>query len=158
VKKGQRYSCPQPGCHSPNSPWAGIIELFPRRESLVSNIPSGDRNIANLFLQCIISHALTEDNPVIQFQAILAWFRQILSASWNIKTISNRLKGQSREPIFWVECKNLLVIGLVLGTPNIFNFGLVFAEIFIFENQLPGIVYYGESMLCEPFTTQSLQK
>jgi hypothetical protein len=29
VKKAFRYSRPQPGCHLPNSPWAGIIELFP---------------------------------------------------------------------------------------------------------------------------------
>ncbi len=25
VKKGFRYSRPQPGCHLPNSPWAGIM-------------------------------------------------------------------------------------------------------------------------------------
>jgi len=29
LKKGLRYSCPQPGCHLPNSPWAGIICRFP---------------------------------------------------------------------------------------------------------------------------------
>jgi len=67
----------------------------------------------------------------------------------------NHLKGQSSEPIFWVECKNLFGIGSVLGTPNIFDFGLVFAEIFVFENRLPGIVYYRESMLCVLFTRQS---
>ena len=65
------------------------------------------------------------------------------------------LKGQSSELIFWVECKNLFVIGPVLGTPNIFDFGLIFEEIFVFENWLLGIVYYGESMLCVLFTTQS---
>jgi hypothetical protein len=27
VKKGSRVSCLQPGCHKPNSPWAGIIQL-----------------------------------------------------------------------------------------------------------------------------------
>jgi len=67
----------------------------------------------------------------------------------------NNLKGQSSEPIFWVECKNLLVIGPILGAPNIFDFGLIFAEIFVFENGLSGIVYYEESMLCILFTTQS---
>jgi hypothetical protein len=30
----------------------GIIKLFPPRESLVSDIPAGDRKTANLFLQC----------------------------------------------------------------------------------------------------------
>jgi len=65
------------------------------------------------------------------------------------------LKGQSSELIFWVECKNVFVIGPILGTPNIFDFGLVFAEIFVFENRLLGIVYYGELMLCVLFTTQS---
>jgi hypothetical protein len=30
----------QPGCHKPNSPWPGIIKLFPAMESLVSDIPA----------------------------------------------------------------------------------------------------------------------
>jgi hypothetical protein len=49
VKKGLRFSRPQPGCHSPNSPWPGIIKLFPARESLVSDIPAGVWKIDNLF-------------------------------------------------------------------------------------------------------------
>jgi hypothetical protein len=40
------------GVYSPNSPWRGIIKLFPARESLVSDIPAGDGKTANLFLQC----------------------------------------------------------------------------------------------------------
>jgi hypothetical protein len=32
-----------------NSPWRGIIELFPARESLVIDIPAEDGKIANLF-------------------------------------------------------------------------------------------------------------
>ncbi len=36
----------------PDSPWAGKIKLFPPRESLVSDIPAGDGNAANLFGQC----------------------------------------------------------------------------------------------------------
>ncbi len=51
-KKGERFSRPQPGCHWLNSLWAGIIELFPSRESLISDIPAGDGKMANLFLQC----------------------------------------------------------------------------------------------------------
>jgi hypothetical protein len=52
VKKGWQFSRPQPGCHLLNSPWRGIIKLFPTRERLVSDIPVGDEKIANLFLQC----------------------------------------------------------------------------------------------------------
>jgi hypothetical protein len=33
-----------------NSPWPGIIKLFTARETLVSDIPAGDRKTANLFL------------------------------------------------------------------------------------------------------------
>jgi hypothetical protein len=33
---------------------AGKIKLFPARESLVSDIPVGERKIVNLFLQCTI--------------------------------------------------------------------------------------------------------
>ncbi len=53
VKNGYRFSRPQPGCHFPNSPWPGIIKLFPARESFVSDVPAGDGKITNIFLQCI---------------------------------------------------------------------------------------------------------
>jgi hypothetical protein len=56
VKKGYRLSSPKPGCHLRNSPWAGIIKLFPARESLDSDIPAGDGKMANLFLQCRDGH------------------------------------------------------------------------------------------------------
>jgi hypothetical protein len=49
VKKGLPFSRPQPGCHLPNSPWTGIIYLFPSRESFVSDIPAGDGKIVHLF-------------------------------------------------------------------------------------------------------------
>ncbi len=53
VDKDYRHSRPQPGCHLPNSPWAGIIKLFPPWQSLVSDIPAGDGNVAYLFLRCM---------------------------------------------------------------------------------------------------------
>jgi hypothetical protein len=59
VKKGLPFSCPQPGCHLPNSPWTGIIKLFPSRESLVSDIQAGDGKIVHLFLQCTGPLAIT---------------------------------------------------------------------------------------------------
>jgi hypothetical protein len=43
VKKGELFSRPQPGCHLPKSPWTGIIKLFPSRETLVIDIPAGER-------------------------------------------------------------------------------------------------------------------
>ncbi len=39
----------QPECHLPNSPWPGIIKLFPARGSLVSDISARDGKTANLF-------------------------------------------------------------------------------------------------------------
>ncbi len=50
-KKGLRHSRPQPGCHLPNSPWAGII--YPPKEIFVFDIPAGDGNVADLLLQCV---------------------------------------------------------------------------------------------------------
>jgi hypothetical protein len=58
-KKGYWFSRRQPGCHLPNSPWPGIIRLFPARGSLVSSILSGNGKTANLFLQCICVKAET---------------------------------------------------------------------------------------------------
>ncbi len=43
------FPSPVPGCHLPNSPWSGIIKLFPTRESLVSYIPAGDGKMADVF-------------------------------------------------------------------------------------------------------------
>jgi hypothetical protein len=54
VKKGQPFSCPQPGCHWANSSWLGIIKLFLARQSLFSDIPAGDGKMADLFLQSSI--------------------------------------------------------------------------------------------------------
>jgi hypothetical protein len=52
VNKGYPFSRLQPGCHLQNSPWPGIIKPFLARESLVSDIPTGDGKMDNLFLQC----------------------------------------------------------------------------------------------------------
>jgi len=40
-----------------------IYKLFPARESVVSDIPAGDGNIANLFLQCLIKKESEGRNP-----------------------------------------------------------------------------------------------
>ncbi len=49
VKKAFQYSHPQMGFHLPNSPKAGIMKLFPPRESLIIDISAGDGNIKKLF-------------------------------------------------------------------------------------------------------------
>ncbi len=57
VKKSLRFSSPQSWCQLPNSSWPGRIKLFPARESLVSDIPAGEKKIAYLFLQCKVVYA-----------------------------------------------------------------------------------------------------
>ncbi len=57
VKKVSRFFHPQPGCHLPNSPWPGIMKLFPARESLASDIPAGDGKIAYLFYSVSLNFA-----------------------------------------------------------------------------------------------------
>jgi hypothetical protein len=41
VKKGYCFFRLQPGCHLPNSPWPGIIKVFPARDSLDNDIRLG---------------------------------------------------------------------------------------------------------------------
>ena len=92
------------------------------------------------------------------FIRILQDFAQLHSLdSYKIKVIFQILffKGTVQRTDFWVELKNLLVIGPLLGVPKIFDFGLVFAEMFAFKNLLPGIVYYRESKLPVLFTAGS---
>jgi hypothetical protein len=57
VKKVSDFLVPSRGV-AYQTPWPGKIKLFPVRESLVSDIPAGDRKIVNLFLQCAV-HAST---------------------------------------------------------------------------------------------------
>jgi hypothetical protein len=47
VKKG--FPSPERMSLTKNSPWPGIIKLFPALESLVSDIPAGGGKISNLF-------------------------------------------------------------------------------------------------------------
>ena len=51
VKKGSRVSRLQPGCHKPNSPWAGIIQLWRHysRPSLVVTSRLGTENSQTFF-------------------------------------------------------------------------------------------------------------
>jgi hypothetical protein len=67
-KKGSRFSRPQTGCHFPNSPWPGIISLFPAWGNLVSDIPAEDGKISNLFLQCRAEEEIQEQS---QAQALI---------------------------------------------------------------------------------------
>jgi hypothetical protein len=51
LKEGYLFSRLRPGCHLPDSPWSGIIKIFPARGNLVSDIPSGEGKMRP-FLQC----------------------------------------------------------------------------------------------------------
>jgi hypothetical protein len=79
VKKGYRFFRPQPGCHLPNPPWAGFIKLFPARESLVSNTPTGDGKVAKLFYSVVIEHA--EKNHMINIKTTASLYTVILFSS-----------------------------------------------------------------------------
>jgi hypothetical protein len=49
-KKGKRFSCPQPGCHLPNSPWpAGNNSSIPGHGEF-GDVPAGDGKTVNLTL------------------------------------------------------------------------------------------------------------
>ena len=46
-------------------------------------------------------------------------------------------------------------MGPLLDLPNIFDFGLVFAETFVLKKRFPAIVYYGERIFCVLLITPS---
>ncbi len=90
VKKVSGFSRPQPGCDWPNTPWSGIIKLFPARESLVRDIPAGDGKTADLFLQCMAilppwCFKLFPSNFLLKF-IFLMWFPETL-LSWLINFV-----------------------------------------------------------------------
>ncbi len=75
VKKGNRFSRPQPGCNWPNFPWTGIFKLFPAREILVSDIPAGNGKNNNLFYSAMLvlpaprlQHAQPDQAPAVQVE------------------------------------------------------------------------------------------
>jgi hypothetical protein len=52
VKKAFRYFRPQPGCHLPNSPWAGIIKydvIIPAQGEFGKRHPGWGGNIEKIF-------------------------------------------------------------------------------------------------------------
>ncbi len=51
-KKASDIPVPSRDVTYQNSPLAGQFNFFPARQSSVSDIPAGDRNVAELFLQC----------------------------------------------------------------------------------------------------------
>ncbi len=99
LKKVSDFPLPQPGCHWPNSPWAGIIKIFLARKSLVSDIRAGDGKIVNLFLQC----AQIRDRST-QLRGLSAQIRghsaQIRGHSAPIWGHSAQIRGHSA-PIWW---------------------------------------------------------
>ncbi len=74
-------------------PEAGIIWFFPPREGLVSDIPDGDGNVANLFLQCD-GWPRGEINPFFADHQLCAWHPRALSTvvicPFNFSAQSNR--------------------------------------------------------------------
>jgi hypothetical protein len=48
-------------CKKRFAPFPGIIKLFPPRESLVSDIPAGDGNVANLFFEVYLIKIVVQD-------------------------------------------------------------------------------------------------
>jgi hypothetical protein len=60
LKKGYRFSYPQPGCHYLNPSWPGITKLFPARERLVCDIPARDGKNYNLFYSEYVVHGCSK--------------------------------------------------------------------------------------------------
>jgi hypothetical protein len=54
IKKVSDFLVPIRDVTENTLPWQGIIKSFPARESLVSDIPTGEGKIAKLVLPCII--------------------------------------------------------------------------------------------------------
>ncbi len=59
------------GMSLPNSPWPGIIKLFPAREGLVSDIPAGDLFYSVLFIK-------TQQEEILKCVSWLLWFLLLL--------------------------------------------------------------------------------
>jgi hypothetical protein len=53
----EKMHCKKRLAISPSQAGMSLTKLFTDRESLVSDIPAGDRKIANLFLQCAVVSA-----------------------------------------------------------------------------------------------------
>ncbi len=76
VKKSSWFSRSQLRCHLLNSPWTGIIKLFPARGSLVNDIPAGDRKMANLFYSADDLAAMPGNRK--------SGLSRLFNAGWNI--------------------------------------------------------------------------
>jgi hypothetical protein len=79
VKKEKRLgTSPSPaGCQLSNSPWVGRTKFFPSRESLVSDIPAGEGNVANLFFTVYLRNRSVK--WFLTFQTCPEWFLDFFS-------------------------------------------------------------------------------
>ncbi len=121
VKKGLPFFRSQPGCHLPNSPWAGIISIiFPSRESLVSDIPTGEGKIVNsvylsydtdlkfslFFLPCRSLTMLISFFSLLSFHSLLTmffisfYFRLLVQGDPDLETSQSLYFSLSRKYTF----------------------------------------------------------
>ncbi len=126
VKKSSRVSRLQPGCHKPNSPWAGIIQLwrhYSRPGEFGIDIPVGDGKLANFFLRCIymgLSRVPQQGWRKLS-RAERSWLMKTLTRDayfLNMKT-DQTLPGREKIELFPV--RNSLVSDIPAGDGKIAN-------------------------------------
>jgi len=76
----------------------GLVKLFPDSESLLSDIPAGDGNLLNLFLQCMLFKNITHTMRIY----IQIYFLHERAKMYIILSCPHFVHG------FWINLKNVL--------------------------------------------------
>ena len=78
-----------------------MIKLFPPRESLVSDVPAGDGNVAKLFLQCSVMDLNRSHGPVGETSPAGRLSQTVSDPASS--TLSSIRGGRGGGGITWVE-------------------------------------------------------
>ncbi len=85
-KKVSRFSRPQPGCHWPNYPWAGIIKLIPGQGEFDKWHPGWGRENCNLFFSALICKTKWSEPAITSYIGML----EVICMTTSIDTVAYR--------------------------------------------------------------------
>ncbi len=136
VKKGYRFSRPQPGCYWPNSPWPRIFYFFQARERLPCESRLGTEKRYLFYSVCTVKRSVRTVNKAGFYSGscILPWlYAQLERHLWALAPLPppphySEWKKKQKQKISW-HCPFKKSSNTVLNQPRIrFPFGWDAAE------------------------------
>jgi hypothetical protein len=134
-KKRLAISRPRSGSHKSNSPW----QLFPAKESWVSDILAGDGKIANILIQCILNISRSS------LYTNCFWKPRANALSCLMQEISLPIASNvcTQATLYFKHCKTVIFFLTITVVLN-----LAFAPSWVYMGHLLRLKYERETLEC----------